>query len=194
MARWDPGTEERLKKAALELFGEHGYEQVTVTQIAERAGITRRSFFRYYPDKREVLFAGSEQLPPAAAEAVLAADPDAPALTAVLDALAPIGTRLVEDLDHIAERRAVIDASPELQERERTKTAAVGAAIRDALGQRGVPDDRAKLVAQLATVVFQNAFERWIEARGEQDFAACLDAIAASVRESVAGMGESPGD
>ncbi|WP_419999147.1 TetR/AcrR family transcriptional regulator [Streptomyces boninensis] len=194
MARWDPGTAERLRKAALELFGERGYEQVTVTQIAERAGITRRSFFRYYPDKREVLFAGSEQLPPAVAAAVLAADPDAAPLAAVLDALAPIGSRLVADVDHIAERRAVINASPELQERERTKTAAVGAAIRDALGQRGVADDSAKLVAQLATLIFQNAFERWIKTGGEQDFADSLDEIAASVRESVAGMGESPGD
>lgn len=74
MSRWDPGTEERLKKAALELCGEHGYDSVTVSQIAERAGITRRSYFRYFPDKREVLFAGSEQLPVAVAAAVLDAE------------------------------------------------------------------------------------------------------------------------
>lgn len=78
MARWDPGTEERLTKAALELYREHGYDSVTVTRIAERAGITRRSYFRYFPDKREVLFAGSERLPAAAADAVLAADRSAP--------------------------------------------------------------------------------------------------------------------
>ncbi|MEK8169354.1 helix-turn-helix domain-containing protein [Streptomyces sp. M19] len=64
MARWDPGAEERLKRAALELYLEHGYDSVTVTDIAERAGLTRRSYFRYFPDKREVLFAGSERLAP----------------------------------------------------------------------------------------------------------------------------------
>ena len=74
MVRWDPGTEERLRRAALELFAEHGYDEVTVTQIAERAGITRRSYFRYFPDKREVLFGGSDQLPVALAEAIRAVD------------------------------------------------------------------------------------------------------------------------
>lgn len=77
MARGDPGAEGRLKRAALELYLERGYDNVTVTDIAERAGLTRRSYFRYFPDKREVLFAGEERLPPALAEAVLAAGPNA---------------------------------------------------------------------------------------------------------------------
>src|SRR4051795_5612038 len=87
MARWDPGAEERLKRAALELYLERGYDNVTVTQIAERAGLTRRSYFRYFPDKREVLFAGSERLPPILEEAVMAADEDAAPLAAVLEAI-----------------------------------------------------------------------------------------------------------
>ncbi|MEV5099722.1 TetR/AcrR family transcriptional regulator [Streptomyces rochei] len=185
MARWDPGTEERLTRAALELYTEHGYDNVTVTQIAERAGITRRSYFRYFPDKREVLFAGSERLPSVIREAVLDARPAASPLSAALEALAQLGTTLVEHIGHIAERRAVIASSPELQERERTKLAAVTSAIHESLLERGVGDDSAKPVAQIATIACQNAFDRWIDARGQKDFAACLHTATASLREAL---------
>ena len=185
MARWDSGTEGRLVQAALELFTECGYDDVTVTHIAERAGITRRSYFRYFPDKREVLFAGSDKLPPALAEAVLAADESAAPLPAVLAAFAQVGSRLVDSIDHATERRAVIDASLELQERERTKLAALADAARKALRKRGVHDDHAKLVAQIATIAFQNAFERWLAAHGERDFASCLQTITDSLRSAL---------
>jgi AcrR family transcriptional regulator len=183
MARWDPGTEERLTRAALELYTEHGYDNVTVTQIAERAGITRRSYFRYFPDKREVLFAGSERLPAVIREAVLDARPAASPMSAALEALAQVGATLVEHIGRTAERRAVIASSPELQERERTKLAAVTSAIHDALRQRGVGDDCAKLVAQIATIASQTAIDRWADSHGRKDFAACLHAVAASLRD-----------
>lgn len=185
MVRWDPGTAERLTQAALELYTEHGYDNVTVTQIAERAGITRRSYFRYFPDKREVLFAGSERLPSAIGDAVLEARPAASPLAVTLEALAQVGTTLVEHIDRTAERRAVIASSPELQERERTKLAAVTSAIQDALLQRGVDDDSAKLVAQIATIASQNAFNRWTDGGGREDFAACLRTVAASLRDTL---------
>ncbi len=184
MARWDPGTEERLTKAALELYAEHGYDNVTVTQIAERAGITRRSYFRYFPDKREVLFAGSERLPAAMHEAVLAADPAAPPLAAALSAVSEVGTYLVEQVAHSATRRAVIAASAELTERERTKLAAVTTAIREALEHRHVEPGAAKLVSQVATIVFQNAFDQWIDERGRKDFTSCLRAAADALRDA----------
>ncbi|MET7324552.1 helix-turn-helix domain-containing protein [Streptomyces sp. NPDC005549] len=186
MARWDPGAEQRLKRAALELYAEHGYDEVTVTDIAERAGLTRRSYFRYFPDKREVLFGGSERLPPALAEAVLAADPDAAPLTAALDAMSRVGTRLAAEVDDAAERRAVIDASPELQERERTKAAAITRAVREALIGRQVEADTAELVAQLATVAFGNAFRHWIDAGGDTSFGSCLDAVTDGLRAALA--------
>ncbi|WNM36138.1 helix-turn-helix domain-containing protein [Streptomyces sp. Li-HN-5-11] len=185
MARWDPGTEKRLIKAALELYAEHGYDNVTVTRIAEHAGITRRSYFRYFPDKREVLFAGSERLPAAIEQAVLAAAETSSPLSTALDALAGVGARLVEHVTNVAERRAVINASAELQERERTKVAAVTAAIRTGLEQRGTETGRAHLVAQIATVVFQNAFDQWAGADGHTDFVTCLQAAAASLRDAV---------
>ena len=185
MARWDPGTEKRLIEAALALYSDRGYDNVTVTQIAERAGITRRSYFRYFPDKREVLFAGSERLPPAVHQAVLNADETASPLSATLSALTDVGTELVAHVDHSAERRAVIDASAELAERDRTKLAAVTTAIRDALVGRQTDPNTARMVAQLATIVFENAFDDWIDAKERTDFATCLHAAADSLRATL---------
>jgi AcrR family transcriptional regulator len=185
MARWDPGAEQRLRKAALELYAEHGYDAVTVNQIAEHAGLTRRSYFRYFPDKREVLFAGSERLPAAVIQALLAVDPALRPWPAVLEAAADVGERLVEIAEDSAVRRSVIAASPELQERERTKLASVTVALREGLEQRGVPPVDAALVAQLGAAVFQNAFSCWIDGGGQQDFRTCLDTVAASLRRQL---------
>ncbi|WP_434445151.1 TetR/AcrR family transcriptional regulator [Lentzea sp. E54] len=182
MARWDPGTEDRLRRAALELFVEHGYDNVTVTQIAERAGITRRSYFRYFPDKREVLFAGAELLPAAMAEAVLTSAEESPPAIA-LDAARRIGVFLVERVERTAERRAVIESSPELQERERTKRAAITTALCDALVERGAEAGEARLVARLVTICFEGAIERWSDT-GE-DFSSCLDVVVESIRSTL---------
>ncbi|MFE7508272.1 TetR/AcrR family transcriptional regulator [Promicromonospora sp. NPDC057488] len=184
MARWDPGAQERLTEAALDLYLERGYDAVTVADIAERAGLTRRSYFRYFPDKREVLFAGSERLPAAVGEAVLAADPAASPTAAVLDALDRVGSEVATIVDHAqaARRRVVIDASAELQERERTKAAAIAAAIDEALRQRGAEPHVATLVAQIGSVVFGLAFHRWIEADAAS-FSRGLRAVAESLRE-----------
>jgi AcrR family transcriptional regulator len=184
VARWDPGTADRLRKAALELFAEHGYDAVTVTQIAERAGITRRSYFRYFPDKREVLFAGSEQLPPAVAEAVLAAKEAESPLRTALGALVEVGTQVTRLIDPSPERRAVIASSAELRERERSKGAAITAAIRDSLERRGTPSELAKPAAQAAAIILGDAFDRWIDSDGDQEFAAYLDAAASAFREA----------
>lgn len=186
MARWDPGAQERLTKAALDLYLERGYDDVTVTDIAERAGLTRRSYFRYFPDKREVLFAGSERLPVVVREAVLSADPAALPLAAVLDALDRIGSQVAEIVDHnhVARRRAVIDTSPELQERERTKSAAVAAAIDEALQERGTEPGTATLVAQVAAVAFGLAFHRWSES-DDASFTDGLHAVFDTLRTSL---------
>jgi AcrR family transcriptional regulator len=184
VARWDPGTADRLRKAALELYAEHGYDAVTITQIAERAGITRRTYFRYFPDKREVLFAGAKQLPPAVFEAVLAAEEDESPLRTVLAALADVGTRITQAVDPSPERRAIIAATPELRERERSKAAAMTAAVRDALERRGTPPELAKPAAQAAAFILGDAFDRWIDSDGAEGFPACLDAAASAFREA----------
>ncbi|MDX6740716.1 helix-turn-helix domain-containing protein [Actinocorallia sp. A-T 12471] len=185
MARWDPGAEQRLRGAALELFGEHGYEAVTVTQIAERAGLTRRSFFRYFPDKREVLFAHSDRLPPAFAEAVAAVDAAEPPLAAALTAVSSVGERLVDLVSDAAPRRAVIAASAELRERERTKLASVAEAIQQALEARGTEPTAARLTAHLATLAFREAFDHWIDANGKEPFPTCLAATVTTLQSCI---------
>jgi len=172
MPRWDPRAKERLREAALELYLEHGYENVTVAEITERAGLTRRTFSRYFTDKRDVLFAGSEQLPVALADAVLHADAALAPFEALLTALADIGDVLAGRFPHAAQRRAVISASPELLERERTKFAAVADAVASALRQRGEDPPRATLFADVGVAIFQAAFERWTEHPRDADFSA----------------------
>jgi len=159
MPRWEPQARDRLRDAALELFLAHGFDNVTVAQITERAGLTRRTFSRYFTDKRDVLFAGSEQLPAVLAAAVGRADPDLAPFAALLTALTEAGD-LVAD-EHAAERRAIVAASPELQERGLTKFAAVTSALAAALEQRGAEAATAALLAPVGTAIFRAAFDRW---------------------------------
>jgi AcrR family transcriptional regulator len=163
MPRWDPCAEDRLREAALELFLEHGYENVTVAQITERAGLTRRSFSRYFTDKRDVLFAGSERLPAVLARSVRNADSTLSSFEALLTALVDVADVLADQAPLAAQRRAVVRASPELQERGRTKFAAVTDAVADALRDRGTAESEATLLAQVGVAIFRTAFERWTD-------------------------------
>ena len=192
MPRWDPRAEDRLREAALELYLEHGYENVTVAQITERAGLTRRTFSRYFSDKRDVLFAGSEQLPVALADAVRRANDALSPFAALLAGLVDIGDLLASRVSHAAQRRAVIRASPELQERERTKFAAVTDALDGALRERGVAESGAKLLARVGVAIFQAAFERWTDRPEHADFSACVHEAAAELASSVAAAGVAP--
>ena len=163
MPRWDPCAEDRLREAALELFLEHGYENVTVAEITERAGLTRRTFSRYFTDKRDVLFAGSEQLPAVLARSVRHADDTLSPFEALLTALVDVAGGLADQALLAAQRRAVVQASPELQERGRTKIAAATEAVADALRDRGTAEPQATLLAQVGVAIFRTAFERWTD-------------------------------
>ena len=186
MPRWDPQAEERLRAAAIELFLELGYENVTVTQIAERAGLTRRTFSRYFADKRDVLFAGSEQLPGLLAEALGRADPELAPFEALLTALAEVGAVLgARVASHAAQRREVIARSPELQERGRTKFAAVADALAAALRQRGVEAGGATLLADVGVAILRSGFERWAESPAVTDLAACIGEAGAELASAV---------
>lgn len=158
---------------------------MSVAEIAENAGLTRRTFFRYFADKRDVLFAGSEELPPALAAAVMRVDPAVPPFQAVLDAMCEVGALLVERMPHSALRRAVIATSPELQERERTKFAAVTEAIADALKERGVNRQERELLARAGVVVFQSAFDRWIDEPKPATLSALIGDVAAQLASNV---------
>jgi AcrR family transcriptional regulator len=169
MARWEPNARARLVLAALDLFAEQGYDNTTVTQIANRAGLTKTTFFRHFSDKREVLFAGQEAHSRLLADGAAAAPDSATPLEAVaaaLDALTASFT--AEQRERALRLQTVIADNPELQERAMFKRAALAAALTSALGKRGVPDLTASLAADLGARALDRAYNRWIEPSSQQ--------------------------
>jgi AcrR family transcriptional regulator len=162
MGRWEPDGRGRLEQAALALFGERGFENTTVAQIAARAGLTERTFFRYFADKREVLFWGSRTLQELMVSALVNAPPSAAPLEAVAAALDAAGTVLQDRFEIARTRHTVIVASAELRERELIKLASLAAALGDALRRRGTTGPTATLTAEAGIAVFKVAFERWV--------------------------------
>ena len=184
MARWEPDARGRLEKAAMELFIERGYEHTTVGDIAARAELTERTFFRYFADKREVLFSGSKELERTILEHVAAAPRDQPPLETIVDAYAHAAAWL-EDLraiEHVRARWALVGKHAEIQERELIKMAGLGAATLEALVARGVARATAGLAAELGLAVFKLGFERWVTARKPRDFAGHIRAALADLR------------
>lgn len=170
MARWVPGTAERLQAAALELFAARGYEQTTAADIAAAVGLTERTFFRQFNDKREVLFHGQQTL----AETFLAGVRDAPADASPIE----VAVRAVraaaaffpdERRPQSRLRQSVIDGNPALQEREAHKLVGLGGALADAMRARGVDDLAAEVAARTGVMVFGIAFGRWVAAERSFD-------------------------
>jgi AcrR family transcriptional regulator len=166
MARWEPNAVERLRVAALELYLDPGYDKVTVAEIAARAGVTRRTFFRYFPDKREVLFFGTDRVEALVTDGVLAASDGTPALEAVVAALAPIAQHSDDDpawAAFVRKRNKVIQGNGELRERELGKHASLAFALASALERRGLATLAAKLAADAGLAAFKAGFDRWID-------------------------------
>jgi len=155
----------------MSLYAEQGYDGTTVAQIADRAGVTARTFFRHFADKREVLFAGSEELEQRMVEALLAAPESASPMDAIEAALLAAADLFVDRRDYSRRRQAVITATPELREREFIKMASLAAAFTDALGRRGVAPDLASLAAETSVAVFRVSFERWVADPSDPDLA-----------------------
>jgi AcrR family transcriptional regulator len=186
MPRWDAQAEERLRTAAIELFLELGYENVTVAQIAERSGLTRRTFSRYFADKRDVLFGDSDRLPELLAGALSRTDPLLTPFEALVAALADVGATLGVQVAPLAvQRREVIARSPELQERGRTKFAAVAHALSAELVRRGSDPATAALLADIGVAVFRTGFDRWVDDPDGTDLADCLRHAGAAVVDAV---------
>ncbi|SHH41416.1 transcriptional regulator, TetR family [Jatrophihabitans endophyticus] len=168
MARWQPGATERLVIAAVDLFTEQGYDDTTVAQIAERAGVTKSTFFRHFADKREVLVAGQGTLSTLLAEGIA----DAPATAGPLDAVAGGLERASSAMGPLnrdlgPRLKAAVAASTELQERDALKSVGLAAAMTTALLARGVPDPTAQLAAELGVLAFKRGYAAWSE--GERD-------------------------
>jgi len=166
MVRWEPDARGRLGQAAFELFTERGFEQVTVAEIAERAGLTERTFFRYFADKREVLFAGAEGFQDLFVSGVAGAPDSAAPMDAVAGALSAAAAMFMAHEDGVRRRSAIIAAHPDLRERELVKLSTVAAAVADALRRRGVTDPAASLTAEAGLAVFRIAFAAWIAGPG----------------------------
>ncbi|QUQ62698.1 TetR/AcrR family transcriptional regulator [Kutzneria sp. CA-103260] len=169
MARWEPNARERLVVAALDLFAEHGYDATAVTQIAERAGLTKTTFFRHFRDKREVLFAGQEAHAQLLADGVAAAPADATPLAAVAGALdAATASFRPFQRDFGPRLLTVIAGTSELRERAAFKHAELVSAMARALRDRGVPEPTAGLAAEIGVRAFDSAYARWVDPAAEQ--------------------------
>jgi AcrR family transcriptional regulator len=169
MVRWEPDSRGRLEQAALALFGERGFDNTTVADIAARAGLTERTFFRYFTDKREVLFSGAGQLQELLVSAVVKAPDSAAPIDAVAAAIEAAGAVLQERRDYARQRQSVIAANTELRERELIKLATLASALADALRRRGAPGPAATLTAEAGIAVFKVAFERWVIESNQRD-------------------------
>jgi len=185
MPRWEAGAQTRLTQAAYELYIERGFEHVTVAEIAERAGLTKRTFFRYFDDKREVLFSGAPAFQDAVVDAVANASGNVAPIDAVVAALAAAGSGITEIGEGARARQRLIESSSDLQEREMIKMVALRNAIGVALQSRGVPGSEASLTAQAGVAVFQTAFERWAHTDGSVDFRSLIYKALDDLREAI---------
>src|SRR5487761_1206322 len=157
MARWEPGARERLVVAGGDLFTERGYDATTVAQIAERAGVTKSTFFRHFPDKRELLVAGQETLSRLLAEGIAEAPVSASPLEAVAAGLERASSAMGPMNRELGPRlKAAVAASAELQERDALKSVALG-----------VPDPTAQLAGELGVLAFKRGYAEWSE--GDRD-------------------------
>jgi AcrR family transcriptional regulator len=171
MSRWAPNARERLETAALDLFVENGYEETTVAQIADRAGLNRATFFRHFADKREVLFGGEDVLSGLFADAIRAASPDATFVECLQAALAATEVVMTPHRRVTAARRVlVVAANSELQERGLLKHARIANSITAALRERGAAELTARLGAELGMLAFSVALGRWMEANDDEPF------------------------
>jgi AcrR family transcriptional regulator len=166
MGRWQSGAGERLERAALELFLEQGFDATTVPQITARAGLTTRTFFRHYADKREVVFGGVDFIQAFVVSRVSRAPASVTPMEAVARAYQEVGVNFQENIEAFRQRQRVIDATPELQARELGKLAVIASEAAGALRERGVTAESATLAAELGTLVFRMTFERWLTGHG----------------------------
>jgi AcrR family transcriptional regulator len=151
------------------LYAEQGFDQTTVAEIAARAGLTERTFFRHFTDKREVLFYGMEMLRERLVQTVAGAPASATAMDAVGAAFEAAGAVLQENPERVRLRDAIVSANAELRERELIKLAALASAVAGALRDRGIREPAASLAAETGAAVFKIAFARWVSEPGQPD-------------------------
>jgi AcrR family transcriptional regulator len=195
MPRWEPDARGRLLRVAIDLFVEQGYEQTTVTQIAERAGLTKTTFFRHFPDKREVLFFGQGALVELAATAVAGAPADAEPLDVIAAAIAALaGAHRDEQREYGPQLQAVVAANLELRERSAFKHASIADALAQALRARGVADSTAWLAAEMGAQAYYVAFDRWVDPANDDPLPELAHEVLEELRSASAELTRSTGE
>jgi AcrR family transcriptional regulator len=188
MARWEPDAHGRLTAAAMTLFAEHGYDNVTVAQIAAEVGVTERTFFRHFADKREVLFDRANTMQNRVVGLIESAAPGDP-WTITINAFREMSGDLFNGLHaRSRQRQRIIESSGELQERELLKMAALTAAITGAHLERGCDAKTSDLVARVGVAVFSVAFLRWVHGSGKLPDA--IADVAVELRDLLVRSGE----
>ena len=192
MPRWEPNAQQRLKLAALDLYATRGYHDTTVGDIASHAGVTSRTYFRYFPDKREILFGGADELRNRIERALRDAPANLPPSDATLQAMSSCDDLFQpSEHEHLRQRDAIIRSADELQEREARKLASIAAVMAAGLVERGFGKDDAQLVADLALVVFKQASRLWMD-EPATSYAILLRRAAAQARTILTASGSSP--
>ena len=187
MARWKSNARGRLEQAALDLYSAKGFEQTTAAEIAARAGLTERTFFRHFADKREVLFGGSSVLQAFLVKKVAEAPASLAPIDAVAAALGAAESLFPERREASRQRQRIITANAELRERELLKLASLSTALAEALRNRGAGDPTAGLTADAGIAVFKVAFERWLDEADDRNFPQLVQATLGELRAVTAG-------
>jgi AcrR family transcriptional regulator len=183
MGRWEPGARERLERAALELFAEQGFAATTVPQITARAGLTTRTFFRHFADKREVLFAGEENLPALVARVMAEAPAAAGPMAVTAYGLETVAASVFEGrLENLRARRAVVQADEGLRERELRKWSVLSEAVGRGFRDRGADELTAALAAEMAVTAFRLALTCWLDQDGERGLAEIVADVLGALR------------
>jgi AcrR family transcriptional regulator len=190
MGRWEPNARGRLEQAAMELYAQQGFEVTTVAEIAERAGLTERTFFRHFADKREVLFQGAGALQEFLVRRVDEAAGSLEALDAIVVAFTDAATEIFEDRREFAQRRqAIIMANAELLERELIKLATLASALAERLRRRNVPEPSATLAAEAGVSLFKIAFQQWVDDKGDITLASTIRQALDDMKAMTSGQG-----
>jgi len=195
MSRWQPDARGRLEVAALELFTQQGFAETTVPQITARAGLTTRTFFRHFADKREVLFGYIDELPAVVAEVMAQAPPQWDPMTVVRHGLETVAaTQFEGQLSHLRARHAVVQADNGLRERELRKESVLSEAIHRGFRDRGVDDLIATLAAHTAVTVLSVSVDRWLGQDGDRPLPEFLHDTLRALAALAAGAPDDPED
>lgn len=177
MPRWEHGSKERLQQAAMELFEEQGFEDTSAVQIAKRARLTTRTFFRYFADKQEVLFADEEMLRAALVHEIRQATDIAEPLQTVTRILSEFDWEGLAPRESLRRREAMIASTPYLRQRELMKQHQMASEFGSALHEHGVDPEVAELAAHVGVNVFRSAYRQWLVADGNADLATTTETV-----------------